>query len=57
VTDDSGQAGALRRSLTCPEFREMEDGARLICSREIRHPGLHYDGVDDVSWKDGAPDD
>jgi len=46
-----------RRKMFCPAFRELEDDGRLVCCRETGHPGLHYDGVDDVSWKDGAPDE
>ena len=28
----------------------------LICSLERGHVGMHYDGADNITWKEGKPD-
>ena len=30
--------------------------AAMLCMLEAGHEGLHYDSIDDISWKAGAPD-
>jgi hypothetical protein len=30
--------------------------ASLLCMLDDGHDGLHYDDIDDISWKPGKPD-
>jgi hypothetical protein len=42
-----------------PEFKNprcQAENRALICMLAPDHEGLHYDDIDDVSWKDGKPD-
>ena len=34
---------------------EAESGA-MLCHLPEGHEGLHYDDIDDISWKEGKPD-
>ena len=47
---------------TCPETVPVERALTggvgvLACWLEEDHGGLHYDEGDDVSWKEGKPDE
>jgi hypothetical protein len=44
---------------SCPEHYTVaeEDEAMLVCFLVKGHDGLHFDQVEDLSWKMGAPDD
>ena len=29
----------------------------LVCNLDPGHPGLHYDSAEEISWKEGGPDE
>jgi hypothetical protein len=42
-----------------PETKTAKCGveqASMLCMLDAGHDGLHYDDVDDISWKPGEPD-
>jgi hypothetical protein len=39
------------KSPSCPA-----ENRALVCMLVAGHEGLHYDTIDDISWKDGEPD-
>ncbi len=32
-------------------------GTPLVCMLAADHPGLHWDGEENISWKEGRPDE
>ena len=40
----------------CTEKAYLEAGGELVCMLEAHHPGdLHFDSVDEITWKAGPP--
>jgi hypothetical protein len=39
------------KPLTC-----AAESCAMVCNLPAGHKGLHYDTIDDISWKDGKPD-
>ena len=37
----------------CDDMAYVEDENVLICSLDKDHTGLHYDDIDDITWKKG----
>jgi hypothetical protein len=41
----------------CEVFKTLQGGGVLTCDTPGISHDLHYDTVDDVSWREGPPDD
>lgn len=38
----------------CPKSANVFGGGVLMCDLKPGHGGLHYDGMDNISWCDGV---